>query len=437
MKCFRLPALLLGVLLLFSPLTHAEEEPAESGYTTPPKNWGVAIGLRTAEIPYVAVEDRVHDLIPLFFYEGEYLFLDGLSAGIRFSLTEKVDVALLGRYRFFDIPADYQNQVRGQAVDMGGQLRYWFTDELRSDFEVLIDQRGHSHATAALGYQWQSGRWDLRPYVQMRLKSSGFNNLYYGLGIEKPGAGLDLSAGVEGSVQLYKNLHLIGRIGVTRLEDDVYNLDHIAHRTQVDSFVGVGFFDDKQRPVSRLKSKPFLRLAHGWATPSNLSEIISFNAERDPYNNQLTSIFYGHPLADELFGLPIPVYLTPGLVFHHSSDVQEASQEYVLAFKLFYTIKLPVRVRLGAAEGLSFADGIPYVEASEMEKKGYRTSKLLNFLDFSLGLNLGDLFRAKSLTDLWLGYSIHHRSGIFETNSVFGRIKGGSNYQTVYLQAHF
>ena len=34
-------------------------------------------------------------------------------------------------------------------------------------------------------------------------------------------------------------------------------------------------------------------------------------------------------------------------------------------------------------------------------------------------------------------HSKHHRSAIFETASHFGRIKGGSNYNTVYLQWHF
>jgi outer membrane protein len=41
------------------------------------------------------------------------------------------------------------------------------------------------------------------------------------------------------------------------------------------------------------------------------------------------------------------------------------------------------------------------------------------------------------MNDLWFGYSLHHRSAIFETSSAFGRIKGGSNYNSLYLQYHF
>jgi outer membrane protein len=69
-----------------------------------------------------------------------------------------------------------------------------------------------------------------------------------------------------------------------------------------------------------------------------------------------------------------------------------------------------------------------------MQRKGYRPSNLLNFLDFSLDFNIGDIFGGNELKRWWLGYSIHHRSAIFESAQQFGRISGGSNFQTVYLQ---
>ncbi len=153
----------------------------------------------------------------------------------------------------------------------------------------------------------------------------------------------------------------------------------------------------------------------------------------DPYNNQLSSVFFGVPPADELFTLPVSTYLTPGFVFHHSSKVQDSSNEYVLAVKFYYTVKWPTPWRLGFAEGLSYATEIPYLEEKDMQEKGYRPSQLLNFLDFSVDLSLGRLFRVEKMKDLWLSYSIHHRSGIFSTSSAFGRISGGSNYNTVYL----
>ncbi len=117
--------------------------------------------------------------------------------------------------------------------------------------------------------------------------------------------------------------------------------------------------------------------------------------------------------------------------------MQDPTLEYVLAIKAYYTFKLPWRLRFGLAEGLSYVSRVPYVEQSEMDRKGYRASRLLNYLDFSLDINLGDIFNSSSMKTAWLGYSIHHRSGIFESSSAFGRIRGGSNYNTVYLQWHF
>jgi outer membrane protein len=134
--------------------------------------------------------------------------------------------------------------------------------------------------------------------------------------------------------------------------------------------------------------------------------------------------------------LPIEPYITAGFVWHWPSEVQDASQELVLAVKLYYNIPLPVRIRLGAAEGFSYITKVTYIESYDYEETDYKPSNLLNFLDFSAGLSLGDIF-GKSMEPWWVGYSIHHRSGIFEMAQQFGRIKGGSNYQTGYLEYQF
>jgi outer membrane protein len=163
----------------------------------------------------------------------------------------------------------------------------------------------------------------------------------------------------------------------------------------------------------------------------------------------MTSLFYGHPVADSLFGVQsLDVYLTPGFVYHHEADPytdpdsgitydQQPTQEYVLAMKLYWNIKWPTNWRIGAAEGLSYTKEITNLEQREMDNKGYRPSNLLNFIDISLDFSIGDLFNSAQLRDLWFDYSLHHRSAIFETSSAFGRIKGGSNYNTLYLQYHF
>lgn len=50
---------------------------------------------------------------------------------------------------------------------------------------------------------------------------------------------------------------------------------------------------------------------------------------------------------------------------------------------------------------------------------------------------LSIVVNANDLNNVWIGYSLHHRSAIFEKASQYGRIKGGSNYNTLYLQVDF
>jgi outer membrane protein len=391
--------------------TAANTQPADTKEKNTEQNWGIAIGLRYAEIPFKTdTGDRsVTDVVPLMFFDDKHFYIRGLEAGVKIINTEQLKLNALLRYRWFDIPAEVQNHVRDDAWDGGVQLRYRMGDwDLRSEFMTDGDARFYTDVgfDTVLGNKYAT----LYPYIGVRIKTADFNTKYYGFDQEYIEGGAELRASIEGRYHLISNLYV----------------------------TGIAFFNNPKTPANHaLRNNAYVRIAHGEATPSNLGEILGGHKVDDPYHNQLTSVFYGYPLTDTLFGLPLDIYLTPGLVYHHHSDVQESFYEYVLAVKGYYTLKWPVRWRLGLAEGLSYSSQINYVERTELEAKGYRPSKVLNYLDLSVDINIGDIFHSKSLRNTWLGYSIHHRSGIFETGSQFGRIKGGSNYTTLYLQQHF
>ena len=90
--------------------------------------WGVTMGLRYAKIPFNSTDDVVADIFPMFYYEGERFFLRGQEGGVRLWGDDQVGVNLLGRYRFFDIPKEFQNEIRGDALDAGLQA-YWMLGE--------------------------------------------------------------------------------------------------------------------------------------------------------------------------------------------------------------------------------------------------------------------------------------------------------------------
>ena len=426
--------------------------------------WGIAMGFRIAKIPYPAGEQQVSDVIPLLFFDNKYVFLRGLTGGIKLYTKDQWQLNLIGRYRFFDIPAEYQNQIRGNGLDLGLQARYYVNQDLETSFELMSDDEGRFFSNLNGRYYWESGSWELTPYATLRYKGSEFNDRYFGLdGFEDPtnpgttfsnqiGSGWDMTIGSEVRYHVISNLYLLGRAQVTSLLDSsTRNSASIDKETFGEVYLGVAFFEDKTKVRKpSLQAKPYWRFAYGWATPSSMGDILlRWDVEDDPQNNQMMSVFYGHPVSDSLFGIEsLDVYITPGFVYHRAADPYtdpdsgitydiQPTTEYILAMKLFWNIKWPIQWRLGAAEGVSYVKDVTNMEQREMDNKGYRASNAMNFIDISIDFNIGDLFNATAMRDLWFGYSLHHRSSIFETSSAFGRIKGGSNYNTVYLQYDF
>ena len=54
------------------------------------------------------------------FYDGDIFFIRGLSGGIKLYSKDAWQFSLIGRYRYFDIPAEYQNLAQGGALDVWG-----------------------------------------------------------------------------------------------------------------------------------------------------------------------------------------------------------------------------------------------------------------------------------------------------------------------------
>lgn len=473
-------ATIFSASLLLPDISTADDEGAEE------KDWGIAAGFRIAKIPFPATEDQVSDFIPLLFYDGDIFFIRGLTGGAKLFDDDHWQFNLIARYRYFDIPAEFQNLIRGNSLDYGGELKYHFTHELDTSVELMSDKDSRYYSTLNARYHLDSGPWDIIPYATLRYKSADFNNFYYGLdGAADPsdpskvldnkiGSGLDLTIGSEIRYHVTSNFYLLGRAQLTTLDSHTRDSVTIENGTHGEIYLGIAFFNDKtKRTKTRLKTKPYIRLAHGWATPSNIGDIFRLDSEDDPQNNQLTSIFYGHPVADSLFGIEaFDIYITTGFAYHHSSDPYEQTidagtgintaelaglgdnpcdgvnpctisydlqptREYVLGIKAYYNIHWPVRWRLGFAEGISYIETVSNIEQREMDRKGYRSSNLMNYLDFTLDVSLGETFGVRSMDDLFFGIGVHHRSSIFETSSAFGRIKGGSNYNSIYLQQHF
>ncbi len=90
--------------------------------------------------------------------------------------------------------------------------------------------------------------------------------------------------------------------------------------------------------------------------------------------------------------------------------------------------------RLGIGFGVSYAEKIPVTEQRSLAERGKNASHLLNYLDPSIDVSLGDIIRYQPLSKTFFGFAISHRSGIFGTSDILGNVDGGSNYLMMYFE---
>jgi outer membrane protein len=403
----------------------------------PIPEWGVLMGARYTSYPFASGDSGNTDVFPLFYYEGNRVFLRGDYGGVRLWEGEQLGFNALARYRFYDIPDEDDSGIAGGGADMGVQAFWKLDDNSRIEVEVLSDQHGSVQGQARWAGDYRQGMWRLFPEFELRLTGSDYNTRYYGLEQYDLDAGIEARARVKARRRIWSDLFVEGRLEGGWVGTEAGSSPLIDDDFEFEAYIGFGLFQEEHGDYKELKAKPYWRISQGWGTSSDFQAIPSgeFDTE-DGADVKMTSLFYGHPLSDTLFGAPWEVYLTPGIVHHYSSDVQDSSTEFVLAIKAYYTFPTPWRLRLGLAEGISYADSLTFYEETELREDGFDGSQLLNYLDLSLDLNMGDVFKKSCLDDLWLGGAIHHRSGIYETSSAFGDLSGGVNFGTIYLQWH-
>ena len=113
--------------------------------------------IRIAGIPYPSAEQQVADVVPLLYFDNKYVFLRGLTGGIKLYTKDQLQFNLIGRYRFFDIPAEFQNEIRGSGTDLGLQARYYLDENIETNFEIMSDNEGRPYSSLNGRYYWESG----------------------------------------------------------------------------------------------------------------------------------------------------------------------------------------------------------------------------------------------------------------------------------------
>lgn len=179
-----------------------------------------------------------------------------------------------------------------------------------------------------------------------------------------------------------------------------------------------------------------LRVAAGTVTASTLGEVVFGDVKAHEYNFTVVGLDGGYLLTDKLFDSPVDLYLRGGISQFDDSAYTRNDKVYeaTLYVKLFYNLDfLSNRVRFGLGDGVSYTSDILSVEY--LEDPEANKSYFLNYIDLSIDFDLGKLVHYKPMHGAYIGWALKHRSGVF--GLINGVTKGGSNYNTIYLEKNF
>jgi len=422
----------LLIFMLFAGASAAQQERTE-----PHCAWGLASSLRSASVPYAGSDDpRIGSYVLLLYLDTPYLFLNGTEGGIRLYDNSAWQIAAYGALHFVDMPRHDPDYFSDDTADLGLMVSR-LDGGARTDLLLLSDPARRLHAKLRIGTDSSLGALQWHPYAAVGYTGADYNTYYYGYGRVRIGGDAVAEGGIDARLPLTDDIALLANARLRYLGANTGAAATTDGALQSEFYLGAGFFQTPKRPTRGFNPKGYLRVGFGEATPASFTDIISGRGGPERHGLYMASLTYGLPLSKTLFGADVHTYFTPGFVHHFANRLQPPSQEYVATVKFFYRPPGGWWPRFGVGTGLSYISRTTYLERYINAKDGYdHTSHLLQNIDISFDLPLS-LLAGEAWRNLWFGYALHHRSGVFESAHQYGQIKGGSNYNMLYMQVHF
>lgn len=427
---------------------------------------GLGALLQVSPSPYRDAGNR-YDLLPIYLYEGERVFLQSNRVGLKLSggkpdssgasADQRLDLFVEQRLEGFPsdkLPASLSGMAsRGSGIDLG--LAYRFHQPWGNiDAELVHDISGTSKGSEArLGYSydWRSSRLTLRPSLSVARRDARLNNYYFGVqaneaAVGRPAysssAGTNATLGLYGTYELTQRWRLLAGVSATRLSQSVQGSPIVERKLVPAVYLGAAYdFGGHKRDWAQDHSPTYFKLLYGKSTEDgcHLAKIITAQCLSTARVNStsVSAIQVGKPFIEQFNGWPLDFVGYVGLTHHNEHGLQTNGLQLDVFMKAVYS-GFPwsdrVKTRLGLGVGLSAAQRAPWIEASSQAAAGKPASRLLNYLDPTLDASLGDLIGVRSLKETYIGLGVSHRSGIFGQSRLLGNVNGGSNYIYTYLE---
>jgi MipA family protein len=415
-----------------------------------PGESGVGFTFRFEPSPYKG-SDRDADLVPQFRYDSKYFYLQSDRIGLKLeSGAARYELFLRRRFEGFAsdrVPESMAGLgTRAGGDDLGVAVRYRLGAGAVYA-EAMKNVSEESEGTELrLGYRyegWWSGALRWRPYATLAWRDAKLNNYYYGVPGYEPGSGVNLELGLLAAYRFTQRWQLLAGVGLTRWSGGVADSPAFEDGTQTHAMLGLmyGFKPDQ---ASEWDRRPLIvRLGYGGSSDCDLLPILGWqcatvNTQDD---TSIIKLDVGQILVKKVNGWPLDLAGFIGFVKHEERGLQDDFWEVNAYFKPYYYFgpwwRERLRTRFGFGAGISYVSRIPFTEQRDQALRNRDTSKLLLYLDPTIDINIGDLFRTRELRETYAGIGVSHRSGVFGSSRLFNSVNGGSNYIYAFVESGF
>lgn len=452
-----------AICLAFTVLPVAAQEVAEIPFWhQPPGSAGLGGGLRFGQSPYLASdndEQREFDLVPLYLYEGKYLFARGVTGGIHMFRNDDFELNAFARYRFQKLDPDRNEfydglEERRQTVDAGIQFivsKAW--GELTASWMTdTLDRHNGQEVEVSYRYRIEAGRWSISPFISWSYQDKSLTDYYFGVSEaealpDRPqfsaGSSQWLSFGMNTAWQVTDRVVLFANFGFGGTDSDVTESPLVEETGFSQLFVGGTYTFGNARTPSDINNPErsgewSWRVNYGYQAEGN---IVSEIDQGDFSKSSLADTRIGGLMGSKLLhdGPRVDFLGRIALYRHFESDEGNGNfnsyAAYIMLMGKGYSGWTGEEwFRWGFGYGMSYAETVPIAEQRKQANKGENTSHFLNYLEMTLDFPLRRASRANWLQNCYAGVTIVHRSGIFGTSDLLGDLAGGSDWITAHLE---
>ncbi|MGI9200508.1 MAG: MipA/OmpV family protein [Woeseiaceae bacterium] len=456
-------ACLLGASVLCVASLASAQEVAEIPFSNAPTgSAALGGGLRGGQSLYFATdsEDEVQlDLVPLYLYEGKYLFARGTSGGIHLLKRNGFEFNLYTRFRFQKLDPDSNEYYEGleerkQTLDAGIEMGFkqnW--GELKLDWVTdTLDRHNGQEVRFSYRYRFDAGPWSFSPYVSWTWQDENLANYYFGVSEAEarpdrtaytPGESQWLGFGLNTSWQITDRIVLFGNVGFAGADTEILDSPLVEEDSASSIFIGGTYlFGNAIKPTyvmdEERQGEWSWRVNYGYQAEGNIvSEIDQGDFSKSTVAD--TNIA-GFTVSKLLSNGPRIDYLGRVAAFRHFEEDEGNGNfwsyaAYISAMGKGYSPWSKEEwFRWSFGFGMSYADTVPIAEQRKQENKGDNTSHFLNYLEMTLDFPLRRASKASWLKNCYAGLTIVHRSGIFGTSNLLGDVSGGSDWITAHLE---